>query len=93
MFRLILIMMFVTDIMTGCSTVLLPAKVVQALNLNLEGMGAQAQFHPRFNASFTTDGGKCLNILLVITGVSFFIPGSNRLIFFVFYLVRRYCCS
>lgn len=39
----------------GCSTVLLPAKVVQALNLNLEGMGAQAQFQPRFNASFTTD--------------------------------------
>ncbi|KAJ6407810.1 hypothetical protein OIU84_011167 [Salix udensis] len=36
----------------GCSTVLLPAKVVQALNLNLEGMGAQAQFGPRFNGSF-----------------------------------------
>ncbi|CAK7333625.1 unnamed protein product [Dovyalis caffra] len=40
---------------SGCSTVLLPAKVVQALNLNLEGMGAQAQFQPRFNGSFTTD--------------------------------------
>uniref|UniRef100_A0A6N2MRC7 Uncharacterized protein n=1 Tax=Salix viminalis TaxID=40686 RepID=A0A6N2MRC7_SALVM len=39
----------------GCSTVLLPAKVVQALNLNLEVWGAQAQFQPRFNASFTTD--------------------------------------
>ncbi|KAF9665134.1 hypothetical protein SADUNF_Sadunf16G0090500 [Salix dunnii] len=39
----------------GCSTVLLPAKVVQALNLNLEGMGAQAQFQPRFHGSFTTD--------------------------------------
>lgn len=74
MFRLILILVIVTDIMTGCSTVLLPAKVVQALNLNLEGMGAQAQFQPRFNASFTTDSGKCLNILLVITGGSFFIP-------------------
>ncbi|KAL3569652.1 hypothetical protein D5086_029542 [Populus alba] len=39
----------------GCPTVLLPAKVVLALNLNLEGMGAQAQFQPRFNGSFTTD--------------------------------------
>ncbi|KAF9679979.1 hypothetical protein SADUNF_Sadunf06G0072300 [Salix dunnii] len=38
----------------GCSTVLLPAKVVQALNLNLEGMGAQAQFGPRVNGSFVT---------------------------------------
>ncbi|KAH8506054.1 hypothetical protein H0E87_013043 [Populus deltoides] len=38
----------------GCSTVLLPAKVVQALNLNLEGMGAQAQFGPRYNGSFAT---------------------------------------
>ncbi|XP_011019198.1 PREDICTED: uncharacterized protein LOC105121999 isoform X3 [Populus euphratica] len=34
--------------------VLLPAKVVQALNLNLEGMGAQAQFGPRYNGSFAT---------------------------------------
>ncbi|KAG5243043.1 forkhead box protein [Salix suchowensis] len=38
----------------GCSTVLLPAKVVQALNLNLEGMGAQAQFGPQFNGGFVT---------------------------------------
>nr|XP_034913944.1 uncharacterized protein LOC118048395 isoform X1 [Populus alba] len=41
-------------IITGCSTVLLPAKVVQALNLNLEGMGAQAQFGPRYNGSLAT---------------------------------------
>nr|XP_034913948.1 uncharacterized protein LOC118048395 isoform X5 [Populus alba] len=34
--------------------VLLPAKVVQALNLNLEGMGAQAQFGPRYNGSLAT---------------------------------------
>ncbi|OMO97344.1 hypothetical protein COLO4_14683 [Corchorus olitorius] len=40
---------------TGCSTVLLPARVVQALNLNLDEINAQPQLHPRFNASFTSD--------------------------------------
>lgn len=35
----------------GCSTVLLPAKVVQALNLNLDEIGAQ----PRFNGSYSSD--------------------------------------
>ncbi|GKV10080.1 hypothetical protein SLEP1_g21499 [Rubroshorea leprosula] len=35
----------------GCSTVLLPAKVVQALNLNLDEIGAQ----PRFNGGYTPD--------------------------------------
>ena len=49
-------------IITGCSTVLLPAKVVQALNLNLEGMGAQAQFWPRVNGSFVTYSGKYISM-------------------------------
>jgi len=91
MFRLILILVLVTDIMTGCPTVLLPAKVVLALNLNLEGMGAQAQFQPRFNGSFTTDSGKyCLPPHFdVIIKYFFLITGLSRLIFcFVcFYMV------
>ncbi|GAV65464.1 hypothetical protein CFOL_v3_08979 [Cephalotus follicularis] len=37
----------------GCSTVLLPARVVQALNLNLDDPRAQLQ--PRFNGSFAPD--------------------------------------
>ncbi|XWS43793.1 hypothetical protein CRYUN_Cryun16bG0134500 [Craigia yunnanensis] len=40
----------------ACSTVLLPAGVVQALSLNLDEIGAQPQLHPRFNTSFTSDG-------------------------------------
>ncbi|XP_057983023.1 uncharacterized protein LOC131167952 [Malania oleifera] len=36
----------------ACSTVLLPARVVQALNLNLEEMGAQSRL---MNGSFPTD--------------------------------------
>lgn len=40
----------------ACSTVLVPARVVQALNLNLEDMmGAQSKLQPRFNANFTPD--------------------------------------
>ncbi|XP_075637957.1 uncharacterized protein LOC142610118 [Castanea sativa] len=40
----------------GCSTVLVPARVVQALNLNVEGMmGGQAQVQPRFSANCTPD--------------------------------------
>lgn len=42
---------------SACSTVLLPARVVQALNLNLDDMGAQPQLQPRFNVSFTQDTG------------------------------------
>lgn len=43
---------------TACSTVLVPARVVQALNLNLEDMmGAQPQVQPRFSATLTADGG------------------------------------
>ncbi|KAJ8899733.1 hypothetical protein K2173_019432 [Erythroxylum novogranatense] len=40
---------------TSCSTVLLPARVVQALNLNLDDMGAQPQLQPRFNGGLTSD--------------------------------------
>ena len=57
-FWLVPISLVIHIIITGCSTVLLPAKVVQALNLNLEGMGAQAQFGPRYNGSLATYSGK-----------------------------------
>lgn len=36
---------------TGCSTVLVPARVVQALNLNLDDLGAQ----PRYPGGFVLD--------------------------------------
>ncbi|MBA0804218.1 hypothetical protein Gohar_014364 [Gossypium harknessii] len=39
----------------ACSTVLLPARVVQALNLNLDEIGARPNLHPGFNTSFTAD--------------------------------------
>lgn len=40
----------------GCSTVLLPDRVVQALNLNLEAMDAQPQLHQsQFNRTLTPD--------------------------------------
>ncbi|KAK8613150.1 hypothetical protein V6N13_100923 [Hibiscus sabdariffa] len=34
-------------------TVVRPARVVQALNLNVDEIGAQPQFHPRFNPNLT----------------------------------------
>ncbi|RVX13612.1 hypothetical protein CK203_010052 [Vitis vinifera] len=37
----------------GCSTVLLPARVVQALNLNFEDMGSHSQ--PHFNGGVAPD--------------------------------------
>ncbi|TYI11125.1 hypothetical protein ES332_A09G189700v1 [Gossypium tomentosum] len=41
---------------TACPTILVPARVAQALNLNLDEIGAQPQLqHPRFNPSFTSD--------------------------------------
>ena len=43
---------------TGCSTALLPARVVQALNLKLDDVGSQTQLHPRFNGSFAPDVGE-----------------------------------
>ncbi|MBA0651115.1 hypothetical protein Goklo_018479, partial [Gossypium klotzschianum] len=40
---------------SACPTVLVPARVAQALNLNLDEIGAQPQLqHPRFNPSFTS---------------------------------------
>ncbi|MBA0842429.1 hypothetical protein Goarm_002253 [Gossypium armourianum] len=39
----------------ACPTVLLPARVVQALNLNLDELGAQPQLNPRLNANFTAE--------------------------------------
>ncbi|KAM6550800.1 hypothetical protein CsatB_000608 [Cannabis sativa] len=36
----------------ACATVLLPARVVQALNLNLDDMVGQPQLHPRYNGRF-----------------------------------------
>ncbi|OVA17745.1 hypothetical protein BVC80_1835g123 [Macleaya cordata] len=41
----------------ACSTVLLPARVVQALNLNFEDMGGAQQ---RFNGGYSLDHGKYL---------------------------------
>ncbi|GMI69742.1 hypothetical protein like AT3G54000 [Hibiscus trionum] len=46
----------------ACPTVLLPARVVQALNLNLDEMGAQPQVNPRFNANFTADTDAALKL-------------------------------
>ncbi|KAB1200267.1 hypothetical protein CJ030_MR0G007693 [Morella rubra] len=47
----------------ACSTVLVPARVVQALNLNLEDMmGAQPQVQPRFSATLTADGDAALRL-------------------------------
>ncbi|XP_024024946.1 uncharacterized protein LOC21406409 [Morus notabilis] len=47
----------------ACSTVLVPARVVQALNLNLDDMcGAQPQIQPRFNGSFTPDTDVALRL-------------------------------
>ena len=47
------------EIFTGCSTVLVPARVVQALNLNVEDiMGGQPQqVQSRFSANCTPDTG------------------------------------
>ncbi|KAM7464012.1 hypothetical protein LguiA_032133 [Lonicera macranthoides] len=39
----------------GCSTVLLPDRVVQALNLNLEAMEAPPNLQPRCNGSFNAE--------------------------------------
>ncbi|KAK9289900.1 hypothetical protein L1049_008061 [Liquidambar formosana] len=45
----------------ACSTVLLPARVVQALNLNLDDMGsAPPQLQPRMNGTFASDSDGAL---------------------------------
>ncbi|XP_022743550.1 uncharacterized protein LOC111294497 [Durio zibethinus] len=46
----------------ACSTVLLPARVVQSLNLNLDEISAQPQHHPRFNAIVTADSDAALRL-------------------------------
>ncbi|GMJ03159.1 hypothetical protein like AT3G54000 [Hibiscus trionum] len=46
----------------SCPTALLPARVVQALNLNLDDIGAQPQVHPRYNPNFTAETDACLKI-------------------------------
>ncbi|XP_059427991.1 uncharacterized protein LOC132161811 isoform X2 [Corylus avellana] len=47
----------------ACSTVLVPARVVQALNLNLEEMmGAQPQLQPRLSGTLTPDGDAALRL-------------------------------
>ncbi|PSS32647.1 3-phosphoshikimate 1-carboxyvinyltransferase [Actinidia chinensis var. chinensis] len=52
----------------GCSTVLLPDRVVQALNLNLEAMEAQTQIQSRSTMAFTPEYDAALkhrnNVLL-----------------------------
>lgn len=53
-FGLIVCIFFV--FVSGCPTVLVPAKVVQALNLNFDDMNGHVQ--PRFYTGFTSDHGK-----------------------------------
>ncbi|XP_039019581.1 uncharacterized protein LOC120151108 isoform X2 [Hibiscus syriacus] len=43
-------------------TALLPARVVQALNLNLDGIGAQPQLHPPLNPNSTADTDAALKL-------------------------------
>ena len=47
---------FVFVFVSGCPTVLVPAKVVQALNLNFDDMNGHVQ--PRFYIGFTSYHGK-----------------------------------
>lgn len=49
---------FAFIILAACPAVLLPARVVQTLNLNLDELGAQPQLNPRVNANFTAEIGK-----------------------------------
>lgn len=58
---------------TGCSTVLLPDRVVQALNLNLEAMEAPPNLQPRCNGSFNGEYGKHLNPNLVFVYIYIYI--------------------
>jgi hypothetical protein len=48
----------VSRVIAGCSTVLVPARVVQALNLNLDDLGAQ----PRYPGGFVLDHGNNLKL-------------------------------
>lgn len=67
-----------SSLITACSTVLLPAKVVQALNLNFDEKGGP--FYPRFG-SFMPESGKYKSHVTVA-----------HIIFFCFYLLGiNYC--
>ena len=48
---------------SGCSTALLPARVVQALNLKVDDVGSQTQLHPRFNGSFAPDVDAAMDLM------------------------------
>ena len=48
-------------IVSACSTVLLPDRVVQALKLNLEAMDAQSQVQNRYSGTFSFDYGEIPN--------------------------------
>ena len=48
---------------SGRSTALLPARVVQALNLKLDDIGSQTQLHPRFNGSFAPDVDAAMDLM------------------------------
>lgn len=56
-------------VITACSTVLLPAKVVQALNLNFDDKGGP--FYPRFG-SFIPESGKYKS-LVTVAHIIFFV--------------------
>ena len=49
---------------SGCPTVLVPAKVVQALNLNFDDLNGHAQ--PRFLTGFASEHGNLISIQLFI---------------------------
>lgn len=54
----------------GCTTVLLPAKVVQALNLNFEAVN-HGQAHPRFGTGFSPDHGKKARFSMELSSFGF----------------------
>lgn len=69
-----LIYNFLSLCFTGCSTVLVPARVVQALKLNIDDMCAPQPPHlqRRFNASYNPEYGKILNPLLYTVSSNFY---------------------
>lgn len=62
LFRDLILLFYFFPLITACSTVLLPAKVVQALNLNFNDKGAP--FYPRFG-SFMPESGKYKSLVSV----------------------------
>ena len=55
----------------GCPSVLLPAKVVQALSLSFEEMNG-GHSHPRFGCGFSPDQGMSLTVCVFWVFLSFF---------------------